>query len=155
MFLDVLKYPNKALRGKNKKIEKVDSEVRNLVLDMIETMKKADGVGLAAPQVGVNKNIVVVDWDGDDIVLINPKIKRKSWRKNTSTEGCLSLPKLNVSVKRHNKITVTALDYSGDSIKIEAEGLLSRILQHEIDHLNGVLILDKCTSAQKSRYKNN
>ena len=146
MFLEILKHPNNILREKNENINKVDNETRNLVLDMIETMKKSDGAGLAAPQIGVNKNIIVVDWKGDDIVLINPKIKRKSWGKNTSTEGCLSLPGLEVNVKRYNKITVTALDYSGNSIKIEADGLLSRILQHEIDHLNGILILDKDTN---------
>ncbi len=153
MFLKIITYPDKILREKNEEVRDVNGEIKHLALNMIETMKKADGVGLAAPQIGVNKRIIVVDWKDDDLVLINPKIKKKSWGKDIATEGCLSFPGFETKVKRSKKVTVSALDYLGKPIKIETEGLPARILQHEIDHLNGILIIDKATKEERKKYK--
>ena len=142
-MLKILKYPDAVLKKKAQKVATVDRQIKNLALDMIETMNKVGGVGLAAPQIGVSQRIIAVKNEDEDWVIINPEIIKKSWRKETSTEGCLSLPGVEVKVKRHHKITVKGLNYSGESIIIEAKGLLARIFQHEIDHLNGVLIIDK------------
>ncbi|MBT4277506.1 peptide deformylase [Candidatus Falkowbacteria bacterium] len=153
MLLNIVKYPNLDLNKKSQEVQAVNDEIKQFVLNMIETMKKEDGVGLAAPQVGVSKRIVVVNWHGDDLVLINPMIIQKSWRKDIKTEGCLSLPKAEFKIKRHKDITVKSLDYSGKNVKIKASNLLARIIQHEIDHLNGVLLVDKINNKEKKKYE--
>lgn len=152
MFLNIVTYPDKILRNKSQEIKEVDQEVKDLALNMIETMKKSDGVGLAGSQVGINKRIVVIGWEDNDIVLINPVVTKKSILKCVEKEGCLSFPELELEIKRPKKVTVQAIDYSGKKIKIDAEGLLARILQHEIDHINGILIIDKANKKQKDDY---
>lgn len=137
---------NSILRQKAKEIKEINSQIKELVLDMIEMIKKNDNaVGLAAPQVGHSLQIIVIKYDLNQspVALINPKIKKTSFRKNTIEEGCLSLPGISVAIKRPNKITVEALDINGKTLEIKVKGFLARVIQHEIDHLNGVLIIDK------------
>ena len=154
MRLNIVTYPDKILRKKNEEVKVINQDIKNLVLDMIETMQKADGVGIAAPQVGVNKKIIIVHWQGDDYVFINPKIIKKSFLKYTDKEGCLSFPGLELMVKRSKKITVKALDYSSKEIEVEASGLFARILQHEIDHIEGNLLVDFANKEEKKDYDN-
>ena len=145
MILPIITYPNEILRQKAKKIKEPKSrEIKDLILDMLETMEESgNALGLAAPQVGQSVQLCIIKLDGKTHILINPKIARKSWGKEICEEGCLSFPGKFIPVKRHKKVTVKALDKNGEKIEIKAEGLLSRALQHEIDHLNGALFIDK------------
>ncbi len=145
MILPIITYPNEILRQKAKKIKEPKSrEIKDLILDMLETMEDSgNALGLAAPQVGQSVQLCIIKLDGKTHILINPKITRKSWGKEVCEEGCLSFPGKFIPVKRHKKVTVKALDRKGEKIEIKAEGLLSRALQHEIDHLNGALFIDK------------
>ena len=136
---------NPILRRKAKKIKEINSQIRELALNMTEMLKKDNNaVGLAAPQVGHSLQIIIIKHDPDQnpVVLINPKIIKTSFRKDTAEEGCLSLPDIFVSVKRPIKIAAETLDISGKTLKIKAEGFLARVIQHEVDHLNGILIID-------------
>jgi len=134
------------LRKKSRVIDQVDSKLSSLIEDMIETMYDADGVGLAAPQVGILKRIVVVDiYDETGVkVLINPEIVSQEGEQE-EVEGCLSLPGVAGVVTRPAKVTVKSLDENGKEVVIEATGLLARALCHEIDHLEGVLFTDRVT----------
>ena len=136
---------NPILRKKTEKVKEMTVQIKQLILDMIETLKANNGVGLAAPQVGKLLQIIVAkpEPDKDALVLINPQIKKTSRKKDIMTEGCLSLPNIEVPVERAIKITVQALDINSQPVKIKAKGLLARIIQHETDHLSGILIVDK------------
>ena len=144
--LEIKIYPDHNLRKKARQVAKVGESERKLAYDMIETMRFANGVGLAAPQVGVSKRIIVVEDAEDDsriaLTLINPKITRKKG-KVKFCEGCLSLPGVSSDVVRPEFITVEALNLDGDTLKINADGLLARIIQHEADHLDGIMFIDK------------
>jgi peptide deformylase len=144
MILPILTYPNPLLKKKAEKIkDPKDPEIRELVLDMLETLKQSQGVGLASPQVGRNLKLCVLKINNNTLVLINPKITSRSFKKETLEEGCLSFPGQFYPVKRNKKITVNALDRKGKPIIIKASDMLSRVLQHEIDHLEGFLIIDR------------
>ncbi len=139
----IVKEPDEVLHKKAKEITKITPNVQKLLTDMAETMYDADGVGLAAPQVGILKRAIVVDV-GDDhglIELINPEIVASSGEQ-LGSEGCLSIPALNGEVRRAMEVTVKGLDRDGNEITITGSELLARALQHEIDHLNGVLFTD-------------
>lgn len=130
---------------------RVDDRIRELVRDMFETMYAASGVGLAAPQVGVGKRVIIVDVSPVDkeiapIALVNPEIVERQGLVE-GTEGCLSVPGVEGVVPRAESVLVRALDTQGQPVKIRAEGLLSRALQHEIDHLDGVLFIDRIPAA--------
>ncbi len=127
----------------------VDDEIREFSLDMRETMKEGDGVGLAGPQVNFFKRIIVAKINDRDLVLINPEITWKSREKDEMEEGCLSLPEVLLKIKRSSRIKVEALDLCGSVIDLELEGLPARIIQHEVDHLNGKLILDRVSFWEK------
>jgi len=166
-ILPVKIYPCQALRQKSQEVKTEElqkSEIKQLILDMEKTMKEKDGVGLAAPQVGVNKRIVAIEIAADNprypghspvssLVLINPKILRRSWKKEIMEEGCLSLPEIFGLVKRSAKITVIALDRNGKKIKFKAPGMFARVVQHEVDHLDGVLFIDKAKEITKGGEK--
>ncbi len=139
---DVITYGHPTLRKKAKEIaaDEIDQE---FIDDMLETMYEKDGVGLAATQVNVLKRLVVVNDLKSEYVLINPKIIAKSEQQESDTEGCLSLPGFQARVPRHLKIIVRALDREGDPVEFEAKGLLARIIQHELDHLDGILYIDR------------
>jgi peptide deformylase len=144
--LPILEYPHPTLRRVAEPVETVDDEVRKLVDDMAETMYAAPGVGLAAPQVGVSKRMFVIDIAAEDepsnlLALINPRFVSREgdvvWE-----EGCLSFPGVHEDVQRAEQVVVQALDRDGNPFEVEAEGLMAVALQHEYDHLEGVLIVD-------------
>ena len=143
--LPVRKYPDKVLRTKTAPVREITDVERRLVQDMIETMYAEEGVGLAANQVGVSKQIFVASPDhqkGKELVFFNPKIIKKEGLIK-EFEGCLSVPELYEPVKRAKSVTMEALTPEGKRVRVEATGLLSRIFQHEIDHLNGFLFIDR------------
>lgn len=163
MERDIVIYPNDVLKTKAEEVKEFNDEIRNLVNDMFETMYKRGGVGLAANQVGVLKRVVVIDLYSkterqgkEQIVLINPEIIAKEG-EIVKEEGCLSLPGLYKKVKRAAYVKVKAQNLEGEEFEIEGEGLLARALQHEIDHLNGIVFIDRLSPLQKrlalERYK--
>jgi peptide deformylase len=147
--LTVLTVPEPILRQKSKRVRTIDGSVRKLAGDMIETMHAASGVGLAAPQVGVPLRVIVIGLpDEEDFVLINPEIVRRSGERLV-TEGCLSIPGYFGEIKRAQRVTVKGKDLSGKEVRIKAEELLAQALEHEIDHINGVLYIDHLESNEK------
>ncbi|GAQ95399.1 peptide deformylase [Thermodesulfovibrio aggregans] len=156
-ILEIKKYPDEVLKGKAESVTEINGDLQKLIDDMIETMYKSNGIGLAAPQVGVSKRLIVVDTSIREenqslIVLINPEIKL-SEGDILSEEGCLSLPGFITRLKRKEKVYVTGLDRKGNPIEIEATGLLSRALQHEIDHLDGILIIDRISPLKRELFR--
>lgn len=146
--LDLHYLGDKVLRQKAKRISKIDDSIRTLAREMLQTMYSSHGIGLAAPQVGVNKRLIVVDTDPDNpdneaIVLINPEIKKFGNDFCGFEEGCLSIPGVNFEVTRPDTIEVNYRDEFGKPKNIKATGLLSRVIQHEIDHLDGVMFVDR------------
>jgi len=144
--LKISRYGSGVLRKVAEPVEEITDEIRQLARDMLERMYDSDGVGLAAPQIGVSKRIIIVDVDPydpskDPIALINPEIVDRQGQKSAE-EGCLSVPDIRGEVKRAERVTVEGLDLDGNKVRIEATELLARALQHEIDHLNGVLFID-------------
>lgn len=146
MVRDIVLLGESVLRRKSKPVRAVDAAVRRLIDDLLATVAEAHGLGLAAPQVGVARRVIVAhDGEIDPLVLVNPRILKRSGR-DTGTEGCLSMPGLYGLVPRSKTLVVEALDRAGRTVTIEAEGLLARCIQHEIDHLNGVLFIDHAES---------
>jgi len=144
MILPILTYPNPLLKKKAEKIKDPrNPEIKELIFDMLETLEQNNGLGLAAPQVGKSIRLCIIKFNGKTYIFINPKIKSKSWKKEILEEGCLSFPGKFMPIKRSRKVKAEALDRKGEKIKIEAEGLLARAMQHEIDHLDGILFIDR------------
>lgn len=150
-------FPEEVLRQQAQTVETFDQDLKLLVDDMIETMRVAPGVGLAAPQIGISKRIIVIEF-GDEYdetvpdqlyVLINPEIAKKSNASLTGIEGCLSVPGLVGEVERSSVVTVVGQDLEGKKVKFRAQGWLARIFQHEIDHINGVLYTDRAENIWK------
>lgn len=143
---------DRVLRQPCKRVTKVDNEVRQLAKEMLQTMYTEDGIGLAAPQIGVNKHLLVVDADPDDsantpLILINPVIKRYSKELCVAQEGCLSIPKVFLDVTRPAAIEVSYKDEYGRPQRLFADSLLARVIQHEMDHLNGIMFVDRVDNA--------
>ena len=147
-LMEVLRFPHPVLRKKCEKVETVDDEIKKIARDMAETMYAENGIGLAAPQVGITKRIFVVDVDEELITVINPEIS-VSGEKEIMEEGCLCLPKVSVEIERLSNAQVKGLDIVGKEILIEAGDLLARALQHETDHLNGMLIIDHLSKVKR------
>jgi peptide deformylase len=142
-ILEIKEYGDPILREKALSVEEITPDILNLIKDMAESMYASSGVGLAAPQVGVSKRIIIIDEDEEELmVLLNPEII-KSEGEAVDEEGCLSLPGVYSEVQRSLKVTVKALNKNADPVEITKEGLTARALQHEIDHLNGILFIDK------------
>jgi peptide deformylase len=142
----VLKNPEKELRVRSEEVEKdqiSNEDMQSLIDNMIETMAVENGIGIAAPQVGVHQRVIIVDKDGDIDAYINPKIFSKSLRKVDSEEGCLSVPGVYGIVRRHKKVKVKALNRKGEKVQLSLSGMPAIIFQHEIDHLDGVLFIDR------------
>lgn len=140
-----------ALRENCREVEQVDDEVRALIADLMDTMYAEDGIGLAAPQVGVSRRVFVYDVQDPEIepgALINPRIVEEEGSVRES-EGCLSIPGLTEIVERSARVVVEGLDREGEPVRIEADGLLSRCLQHERDHLDGVLFVDRVSPLKR------
>ena len=141
------------LRQKSPAVRTVDDEVRQLVDDLFETMRAAKGVGLAANQIGVARRVAVVDVGEEDpppLVLINPVILERSEEDETAEEGCLSIPDIFGDVTRPARVVVEALDVEGKKVRTEASGYKARAIQHEIDHLDGVLFLDHLSAVKRN-----
>lgn len=148
--MEVLHHPSPVLKTRANEIEpRSDEGIRTLIKAMAETMYAESGVGLAAPQVGVDKRVIVFDVDDRLAALCNPVITEFSTETIVDEEGCLSVPGVNVPVERSHRVVCEGLTVEGRSISIEAEDLLARVLQHEIDHLNGILILDRAPAEMR------
>lgn len=150
---EIVLYPDPVLRRPTREVERFDAELERLVADLAATMYAAPGVGLAAPQVGVGLRVAVVDAGGADggpdlHVLVNPRLVTTEGRQSEE-EGCLSIPGLTERVERPRRVTVEALDARGAAVTIAGEGLLARALCHEIDHLDGILFIDRLTGLRK------
>jgi len=151
-ILPIIKNPSPLLRKKSEEInpEKIKTnELKELCADMVKTMKEEDGKGLAAPQIGKNIRLIVINTKNGPKIMINPKITKKSWAKEFGEEGCLSIPGVYGKVKRNKKINCIYFDKRGQKTKIQAEGLLSFVIQHETDHLDGILFIDKAKEIKK------
>jgi len=151
----ILTEPNPFLRKKSKPVDKVDDSVRELMDDMLETMYKAPGIGLAAIQIGVPKRIIVLDISKnpekkEPMYFVNPEIVSASKNDATYEEGCLSVPGQFAEIDRPDKCHVKYLDYNGETKELKAEGLLATCIQHEIDHLEGILFIDYLSKLKKS-----
>lgn len=142
MILKIITIENPILRKKAKKIEKIDDEIKRLAEDMLETLKNSNGVGLAAPQLGKSIRLIVVSYGEKDYIFINPEIIKREG-EDLDIEGCLSIPGIEIPVKRAEKILLRYQNLKGRPLMIEVSGILARIIQHEIDHLDGILIVDK------------
>jgi peptide deformylase len=156
-ILPISKYPSPELTTRAEEVTAIDDEVRALVADMVETMYAAPGVGLAANQVGVTRRIAVIDLSvGEDpeqlLVLINPEIVESSGSQ-ADEEGCLSFPGISEIVTRPMRVVMRAIDLEGRSYTLEGEELMARAICHELDHLNGVLFLDRLTGFKKERVR--
>ena len=157
----IITLPEAVLRRKARAITKIDKNLQTLIDDMVETMRQAPGVGLAAPQIGLSDRLIVVEYferEEDEEkegspkkvwAVINPEIVKSSEETLMGVEGCLSIPGLVGEVERHAAIQVKGLNRHGQPVKIKAEGWLARIFQHEIDHLNGILFPDRATRVWK------
>jgi peptide deformylase len=158
---EILTTPDPFLRERARKVRSVTSEVKSLIDDMIETMRSAPGVGLAAPQIGVGLRVIVAEYgepsedaEAEPIpaklhAIVNPEIVRHSNETNLDNEGCLSIPGYMGEVERYDVITVKGLNRHGKPLKIKTNGWMARIIQHEIDHLEGVLFIDRATQVWK------
>lgn len=148
--MKVLQHPNPALKQRALEVDcSTDPDLRELVTAMAHTMYEAPGVGLAATQVGVLKRVIVFDVDEGLYALVNPVILSRSEETILDEEGCLSVPGIGVLVSRSESVVCEGQDISGDPVRIEARDLLARVLQHEIDHLDGVLILDRADPEER------
>jgi len=156
--LNIYTYPDDVLRRRAEPVSDVNApDFQELITDMVETMYEAPGIGLAAPQVGVSRRLCVVDiTSGEDpaalLVLVNPEIT-EVWDKETREEGCLSVPGFYYEVTRPSRIAVRFQDRHGRPVELLADGLLARAIQHEIDHLNGVLFVDRLGLVKKELFK--
>jgi peptide deformylase len=150
----ILTEPDPFLRQKSSEVEQVTDETRKLMDDMLETMYDAPGIGLAAIQIGVPKRVIVIDLSRDEkknpLYFVNPKIIKKSDTDSTYEEGCLSVPGQFAEVDRPDKCHVSFLDYNGKKQELKAEGLLATCIQHEMDHLEGILFIDYLSKLKKN-----
>ena len=152
--LEIFKLGSETLRKEAKRISKVDHQIRNLAKDMLQSMYSAKGIGLAGPQVGISKELLVIDINFEDsaaepLILINPEITAFGSTLTTYEEGCLSIPGIYLNVVRPSTIKLKFRDEMGRPRKMNADGLLARCIQHEVDHLKGVLFVDRVTSTEE------
>ncbi len=155
---EILTYPNKFLRQPTKPVTVISDAVQTLIDDMIETMYDEPGVGLAAIQVGADQSIIVYDatpaeGERQALALINPEIVASEGHQLSENEGCLSVPELRADVRRAARVRVKGLDRTGQPLDFEADGFLAIVLQHEIDHLNGILFIDRISALKREMYK--
>jgi len=147
--MEIRTYGDPSLRRRAESVEAIDDEIRTICERMVETMLRANGAGLAAPQIGISKRIIVLDVDGEFHVLINPELIETSGDVEQFNEGCLSVPGVDSVVERATHAVVEGTTLDGETVRIEGEGLLARAIQHEMDHLNGGLFLDHLSPARR------
>jgi peptide deformylase len=150
MIRDIVVVDDARLRTKCPKVPKIDDSIRRLIDDMVDTMRDAPGIGLAAPQVGVLLRVIVCEVEDHLHALVNPEIVRAEGEQ-VGDEGCLSIPGYIGEVKRYERVVVKAKNRAGKDVRVRADGLLARCLQHEIDHIDGVLFTDRLTSPESLR----
>jgi len=154
--LEIKKFKEPVLKKKCREVGRIDKKVKKLIVDMVQTMEKNQGVGLAAPQIGVPERIIIVRADfrtSRILVLINPKILGKSKEIETAEEGCLSFPGIFLKIKRAKEIEVEGLDINGKNIRLKARRMLARVFQHEIDHLDGILFFNRLSFIKRLLFK--
>jgi len=157
-LLDILTYPDTFLEKKTAPVENLDGAMQSVFDDMAATMYEAPGIGLAAPQVGIGQSFLIYDIapkeDGHDLhVLVNPRIISSEGEILSEGEGCLSVPDFRADVKRAERILVEGVDRDGNPLRLEAEGLQAIVIQHEMDHLDGTLFIDRISSLKRQMYK--
>lgn len=141
--------PDPVLRQKSKRVTNIDRSILRLIDDMTETMRATHGVGLAAPQIGISLRVIVIHIPGEEVItLINPQVVKRRGERVVA-EGCLSVPGYQGEIKRSNSVIVKGLNSQGKAVRLKADGLLSQALEHEIDHLNGILYTDHLESGDK------
>jgi peptide deformylase len=153
---EILVLPDKRLRQVSEPVKKIDAGIRKLVSDMFETMYDAPGIGLAAPQVGILRRLIIMDPAKDEapknpVIMVNPEILARSAEMRTHEEGCLSIPEITAEIERPAKTRVSYIDREGKKQEMELEGIWSTLVQHEIDHLNGVLFIDYLSRLKRDR----
>ena len=156
--LEILKYPHPTLKKRSKEVERIDEGIKSLIRDMVKTMYEANGIGLAACQIGVPQRVIVLDVSPIDpqqsfFAMINPEIISQEGEIDHE-EGCLSVPDCFEKVKRKEKICVRGISPEGKEMEVAGEGILAFAVQHEIDHLNGILILDRLSQLKRDIYRN-
>jgi len=151
-LLDIKKYPAKILRKRCSPVEEITEKEKRLFEDMLFTMRHFGGIGLAAPQVGVSKRLIIADMGEGAIKLANPEIVEIKGTDKME-EGCLSIPDIKVEIERPYEIIIRGVDAKGDSIELKAEALIARVLQHEVDHLDGKLIVDYAGLLERFKWK--
>lgn len=157
--MEIVLFPDPRLRAKNAAVEQFDEELAQLARDMFEAMYRTGGVGLAAPQVGVNLKLLVYNEEGkpeaaeSEVVLCNPRVISKSKDRVSGEEGCLSFPGIAAPVMRHHAITVEAENLQGETFQMELDDWEARIFQHEFDHLDGILFIDRFSPSDKTRVR--
>ena len=147
--MEIRTYGDPVLRRKASSVERIDETTRKTCQAMIEAMLRAKGMGIAAPQVGVSQRIIVLDSDGELHILVNPELVETSPETQETSEGCLSVPGVEALVARHLRARLQGTTLEGETAEVSGEGLLARAMQHEIDHLNGVLFVDYLTPAKR------
>lgn len=158
MKLEILTYPDHFLREPAQPVEEIDESLQQLIENMAQTMYEAPGVGLAATQIGDKRSVFVYDRSPSEVtreygVVINPKIVTREGQLVSENEGCLSVPDLRSDVKRSAQVLVEGIDREGNPLRLEAEGFLAVVMQHEIDHLNGTLFIDRISALKRELYK--
>jgi len=153
---EIIKLPDPVLRKKAQPFERVDDETRQLAADMLETMYEAPGIGLAAPQVAVSRRLIVIDIAREDepkspIVMVNPEILNLDGEPRVHEEGCLSIPEIYAEIERPGQCRVRYIDEAGALQELDCEGLMSTVVQHEIDHLDGILFVDHLSRLRRDR----
>ena len=153
-MLKIVKYPDPILKKSSEEIDYHDKSLRSLVPHMLDAMKKNQGIGLAAPQIGISKNIIIVTEGEGNHAFLNPKIIKQSKEKERDEEGCLSLPGIFVKILRSKQVEVAAQTLDGQEVRIKAKGLGARIFQHEIDHIEGKLIINRISPLSRWKLRN-
>ncbi len=154
-ILEIKKFNEPVLRRKCQDVKKVDKKLKKLIVDMAQTMERNQGIGLAAPQVGISKRVIVVlNLENRRILgLVNPKILKKGRETEIGEEGCLSFPGIFLKIKRVKEVEIEGIDINGKKIKLKTKGLLARVFQHEIDHLDGILFIDRISFWQRRKIR--
>jgi len=153
-MLKIVKYPDLILKKSSEEVRHDDKSLRSLIPHMVETMKKNQGIGLAAPQIGISKKVIIVTEGEEAHAFLNPRIVKQSKEKERDEEGCLSLPGLFMKVSRAKQVEVAAQTIDGAKVRVKARGLGARIFQHEIDHIEGKLIIHRVSPLTRWKLRN-